>query len=267
LRPGKRQKILPPPAGSEKERLAALCREKGFRGLRERDLADLGYLSDEKLQALGEQLEAEGKVKILSFRPLFLISQESFNYLCEKMLAYLGQFHAKHPSMKGILLEKVKERFGIAEMVLRLALGTLEKSGKVRVTGQRLMLASAKVTLSAQEEKILQKLEDMCFKGEFQSVSLDEIRKGFHLSAERLDRLLALLAERKKVIQGPDGLIIHARWLDEIVEKVKAPGKKELTVGEFKAMTGLTRKYAIPLLQLLDQMGVTRRKGAIREIL
>jgi hypothetical protein len=40
-----------------------------------------------------------------------------------------------------------------------------------------------------------------------------------------------------------------------------------MTVSEFKSMTGLSRKYAIPLLELLDQMGITRRKGPGREIL
>jgi hypothetical protein len=40
-----------------------------------------------------------------------------------------------------------------------------------------------------------------------------------------------------------------------------------LTVGEFKDLTGLSRKFAIPLLELLDEMGVTRRRGATREIL
>jgi selenocysteine-specific elongation factor len=266
-RPRKREKVSLPPAGSEKDQLAALCREKGLRGLRERDVADLGYLSEERLQALSEQLEAEGKVKILSFSPLFLVSQESFDYFCEKMLAYLEQFHKRHPAMKGIPLEKIKERFGIAEMVLWLAVKTLEKAGKVRVARQRLMLAAHEVALSPQEEKILRKLEEMCYRGEFQSVSLSEVRREFRLSAERLDRLLAILAERRKIIQGPEGLFIHSRWLDETVDKVKGLGKKEMTVGDFKAITGLSRKYAIPLLELLDQMGVTRRKGSIREIL
>jgi len=55
--------------------------------------------------------------------------------------------------------------------------------------------------------------------------------------------------------------------LDEIISRIKKFGKRELTVADFKKMTGLSRKYAIPLLELLDQMGVTRRKGSLREIL
>lgn len=61
-------------------------------------------------------------------------------------------------------------------------------------------------------------------------------------------------------------LYVHSHWLDDIVGKVIALGKKELSVADFKALTWLSRKYAIPLLELLDQMGVTRRKGPTREI-
>jgi selenocysteine-specific elongation factor len=51
------------------------------------------------------------------------------------------------------------------------------------------------------------------------------------------------------------------------VTQLRALGKSEISIAEFKNLTGLTRKYAIPLLELLDQRGITRRKGSIREIL
>lgn len=263
----RKEKVVAPPVGGEKERLAAICRARGVRGVRERDLVDLSYVSEVKLGRLSEELEAEGRIKILSFSPLFLISQESFDYLCEKIAAYLEDFHKGHPSLKGAPVEKVKERFGVSQMVLLLAVKTLEKAGKVRTERGRLMLASHAETLSPQEEKILQRLEELYYRGEFRSVSLNEIRKEFRLSEGRLDRLVSILGERKKIIQGPEGLFIHSHWLDEVIGKVRALGKKEMTVGEFKQLTGLSRKYAIPLLELLDQMGVTRRKGATREIL
>lgn len=254
-------------SGSEKDMLAGLCREKGTKGLGKREIQELSALSEEQILRLSEKLEEEGKVKILSFSPLFLIAQESFDFLCERIFSFVEQFHERHPGQKGILLERIKKRFNLDEMLLMLAVKSLEKTGKVRQIGPRLALSSHDIQLSPQEEKILQKLEEMCFKGEFQSVSLGKIRREFRLSAERLERLLSLLTERQKIIPGPEGLYIHAHWLDEIIGKVRALGKKELTVAEFKALTGLSRKYAIPLLELLDQMGVTRRKGAMREIL
>ena len=254
-------------SGDEMDMLAALCRKRGTSGLHEREIVEFCDLSEERLLHWGEKLEEEGKVKILSFSPLHLIYRESFDHLGEKILAYLEQSHEKQPAQNGVLLERIKKRFGVSDKVLRLAVKTLEKAGKVRQAGQRLMLPSHEVALSAQEQKILQKLEEMCYRGEFKSVSLEEIRRQFRLSRDRLEKLLSLLTERKKVIQGPEGLFIHSLWLDDIVDRVRALEKKEMTVAEFKALTGLSRKYAIPLLELLDQMGVTRRRGSVREIL
>jgi selenocysteine-specific elongation factor len=254
-------------SGDEMDMLAALCRKKGTNGLHEREIMEFCELTEERLLHWSERLEAEGKVKILSFSPLHLISKESFDHLGEKVLAYLEQSQEKQPAQNGVLLERVKKRFSVSDKVLRLVVKTLEKAGKVRQAGQRLMLPSHEAALSAQEEKILQKLEEMCYRGELQSISLNEIRRQFRLSGERLEKLLSLLTERRKVIQGPEGLFIHSVWLDDVVGRVRAREKKEMTVAEFKALTGLSRKYAIPLLELLDQMGVTRRRGAVREIL
>jgi selenocysteine-specific elongation factor len=254
-------------SGGEGDMLDALCRKKGIRGLHERDILEFCELNEEGLLRLGEKLEEEGRVKILAFSPLFLISRPSFDYLGEKVLSYLETFHEKHPAQKGVLLEKIKKRFGVSEKILLLVIRTLEKGGKVRQSGTRLMLPTHQAALSPQEEKILKQLEEMSYRGEFQSLSLGEIRRRFRLSEERLERLLSVLTERKKVIQGPDGLFIHSHWLDEVVAQVRSLGKKELTVADFKALTGLSRKYAIPLLELLDEMKVTRRRGAWREIL
>jgi selenocysteine-specific elongation factor len=253
--------------GGEMDMLAALCRKKGTSGLHEREAGEFSGLSEEGLLQWAERLEAEGQVKILSFSPLHLISRERFDHLGEKILAYVEQFHERQPAQKGVLLEKVKTRFDVSDKVLRLAVRTLEKTGRLRLAGPRLMLPSHEAALSSQEEKILASLEDMCYRGEFQSVSLEEVRRRFRLSRERLEKLLSLLTERKKIIQGPEGLFIHARWLDDVIGRIRGLGKREMTVTEFKDLTGLSRKYAIPLLELLDQMGVTRRRGPVREIL
>ena len=265
--PRRREKSAVPPGASDKDKLAAVCRSQGVRGVRESDLAGLGYLTPERLLLLSEELEAEGAVKILSFSPLFLISKDSFDYLGEKLLAYLEEFHKRHPSIKGVTAERIKERFGISQAVLILAVKTLEKAGQVRTQRDRLMLSSHAEELSPQEEEVLKRLEDLYYRGEFRSVSLADIQSEFRLSEGRLDRLVGLLMERKKIFQGPEGLFIHSHWLDEVVAKIRASGKKELTVGEFKNLTGLSRKFAIPLLELLDQLGITRRKGSVRELL
>lgn len=253
--------------GNERSMILALCQEKGIQGLKERELRDFCCLSAASLQLLSQDLEERGKIRILSFSPLFLLSQESFHFICQKIISFLSQYHQKHPEERGVTSERIERRFALPRQILRLALKSLAHEGKIRELGNLVALSSFELALMPEEQKIMERLEEMCFKGKLCSVSLKDIRLKFHLSPRKLEKLLSFLIERKKVVQGREGFFLHSRWLDDVISNIRELGKRELTVSDFKKMTGLSRKYAIPLLELLDEMQVTRRKGPSREIL
>ena len=253
--------------GDEEQMLFALIKEKRIKGLKEREAINFSSLTERSLLRLTQELEQKGRIKILSFSPLFLISQESFDFLCQKILTFLVHFHNTHPEEPGVSMERVEKRFDLHSRILSLALKHLVRTGQIKALEDIFSLSDFMVVLTPEKEKILKDLEEMCFKGEFCTFSFEELQKHFRLSSKKLDSMLSLLIERKKIVQGKDGLILHSRWLDKIISRIKKSGKRELTVADFKEMTGLSRKYAIPLLELLDQMGVTRRKGSLREIL
>ena len=253
--------------GDEIEMLFALVQEKGLNGLKEREITAFSSLTKRVLQRVAQELEAEGKIRILSFAPLFLFSQDSLDFLGQTILRFLTQFHKRNPEQKGVSLERIKKRFELHPRILSLGLKHLSRAGQIKESEDKLALSEFMMTLTPEEEGILRELEDLCLKGEFRSLSFEDLRKRFRLSSKKLDKLLSFLIERKKIVQGKDGLILHSKWLDEIILRIEKSRKRELTVADFKELTGLTRKYAIPLLELLDQMGVTRRKGHTREIL
>jgi selenocysteine-specific elongation factor len=253
--------------GNEKEMLLAMAQFKGIHGVQEKEITRFGYHSRSSLLELSQELETEGQIRILEFSPLFFISQTGVAFLCENVLNFLEQFHEKYPGEAGPRREKIQKRFDVHSRILALALKYLTHDGQIKETGDHVALSSFEMTLLPEEEKILNRLENMYLKDKFQSVSLEDLQKSLRLSSKRLHKMLSLLTERKKIVLGRDGFILHSRWLDEIIREIRNSGKKELTVSEFKAMTGLTRKYAIPLLELLDQMRVTKRKGSTREIL
>lgn len=253
--------------GNEKEMLLALAQKNGPKGLWEGELTAFSSLSKEDLLPLCQELEADGKLKILSFSPLFVLSQQRFHFLCQKIISFLERFHQAHPGELGVSGEKIKKKFDLHSRVLTLALKNLSRGGMIKSFEDRIALPGFNMCLSPEEEKLLEEMEKMAFKGELQTVSLESLRKHFRLSSQKFHNLLSLLIERRKIVQGKDGFMLHSQWLDEIIMKIRNSGKKELSVSDFKKMTGLSRKYAIPLLELLDQRGVTKRKGATREIL
>lgn len=251
----------------EKDMILALAEEGGLKGLKGENLDVFCRLSRSRVEALARLLEEEGKARILAFSPLFLVSQGTLDFLRGRIVSFLTQYHKKHATQRGAPLEKIEKLFDAPRTVLVLALRLLAKEGRILEEGGIVRLPDFRIPLTAADEETLAALERMVLSGELGSVTQDDIQAEFKLTQGKLHTLLAVLAERKKIVEGLDGFILHSSWLDEIVRKVRGSGKRELTVADFKGMTGLSRKYSIPLLELLDSMGVTRRKGSIRDIL
>lgn len=267
IKPSRRKTLLARLELGEKDMVLAMTEFGGLQGLKGEDLEPLCRLSRTRVEQLARALEEEGQVRILGFQPLRLVSQASLDFLRGRIVTYLAQFHKGHPGQRGAPIEKLEARFEAPRNVLVLALRLLAKEGRAVEEAGVVRLPDFRIPLSASDEETLAALESMVLSGELGTVTLDTVREKLKLSPGKLQTLVSVLAERKKIVQDIDGFILHARWLEEIIRKIRTSGQRELTVAEFKAMTGLSRKYSIPLLELLDSMGVTRRKGSVRDIL
>jgi selenocysteine-specific elongation factor len=82
-----------------------------------------------------------------------------------------------------------------------------------------------------------------------------------------VEGLASYLVKKGALLRLPGGWIIAKEPVDGVVEKLRASGKQTLEVPEFKEMFGLTRRLAIPLLEYLDGIKVTRRVGDKRQII
>ena len=267
LKLSKRKALLARLSLGERDMILALAEEGGLKGLKGEDIAGFCRLPRSRVEALAHLLEEEGKARILEFSPLFLVSQDTLDFLRGRVVSFLTQFHKKHSSQRGAPLEKLEKRFDAPRTVLVLALRLLAKEGRIIEEAGIVRLPDFRIPLTAADEETVAALERMVLSGELGSVTMDDIQSQFKLTQGKLHMLLAVLAERKKIVEGLDGFILHSSWLDEIVLKIRGSGKRELTVADFKVMTGLSRKYSIPLLELLDSMGITKRKGSVRDIL
>ena len=98
--------------------------------------------------------------------------------------------------------------------------------------------------------------------------SVEEVFQGVALPREQARRLLALLTRQKKLVKVSETLFFHADSIEAIKRKLREYKKQEnhIDVPTFKKLAGVTRKYAIPLLEHLDRERVTRRAGEFRLI-
>jgi len=264
------QDILSKLVGDEHQMFLALAEEGGIRGLRQEQLEEFSRFSPAQLKKMALDLEKEGLLYILEFSPLLVLSYRSFLFLNQKMMSYIESYHQKRPAELGVPLKKIKDHFNLPRAVLLFSLNWLARQKKLYFDGEIVSLAGFATRLSAEEGQVQQAIEELLRQEKYSPSSIEQLARKFRLHPSRLHTLIDLLLQKKKIFQSQQGFILHADWLESLKSQLadlKRQGKKELTVGEFKKITGLTRKYAIPLLEFLDELGLTRRIGSKREIL
>lgn len=94
-----------------------------------------------------------------------------------------------------------------------------------------------------------------------------DLARSLEAKPQIVEGLLHYLQRRGKVVKLPSGLWLAAATIDRTIDDLRSTGWDEFSVGDFKDRYGLSRKWAIPVLEYLDAQKVTARKGDWRVLL
>lgn len=184
----------------------------------------------------------------------------------------LAEHHRAQPLSEGIPRDELRERV-LAKgnpAVFDRAIGGLEAAKKI-VVRDRVALATHRLALSPEEDRARQAIERAFRSGGLKPPEAATLATDAGVTPAVADRVMKLL-QRQKVLVRVDTLLFHDEALKELkaeVAKLKASGGQQarIDVATFKERFGVTRKFAIPLLEYLDRERVTRRIGDARVIL
>lgn len=96
---------------------------------------------------------------------------------------------------------------------------------------------------------------------------LEAIRE-LHISEKDARTFVTLLLRDKTLIKvAPDDVFMHHLSIDGLEKTIRELKGQNLDVGRLKQITGLSRKYTVPLLEYLDRQRITRRQGDTRIVL
>ena len=150
------------------------------------------------------------------------------------------------------------------------ALDDLVKAGIVTVSGDLVQRAGREIALSAEEAKAKELIEKEFERAGLTVPSFAAVLEKLPVESKRAQKILQILLREKVLIKVTDELIFHraaVAQLREMLVKYRKERGNKLPIPVFKELTGITRKYAIPLLEYLDRERVTRRVGDERVIL
>ncbi len=100
--------------------------------------------------------------------------------------------------------------------------------------------------------------------------ALNDVLAGLKVDRARAQKIVTLLLRDRVLVKLSDDLVFHRDALDQLRKLMaaeKAARSAKIDVARFKDLTGVSRKYAIPLLEYLDRERVTRRDGDERVVL
>jgi selenocysteine-specific elongation factor len=257
--------------GSIDEQLLAVINEAGLKTIELPELSARRGLVPGRVREQVIGLMKHGRVRLLTENPFVMVAAKAFNEAAEASAVMVERFHEANPLVPGIGREELKGRlFNDAPNLLFQAV--LDKL----VTDKRIVLAQdlihafgRRVTLKADEEKMRDQIADRFKSLGLQVPTPDDLISSLKLDRNTARKLIQLMLKENALVKISEDMLIHRAAMDKLIADIKALKSKNPKIGvsEFKDLAGVSRKFAIPLLEYLDRQRVTRRVGDERMIL
>jgi selenocysteine-specific elongation factor len=201
-----------------------------------------------------------------------LLSAKSFAEVRLKIAARVEKFHKENPLLPGISREDLRSSLGrrVRAETFRAALEELLTQQKLEASGEIVKRAGAAIQLDPEEARAKEQIEKAFATAGLAVPSVKEVLSKLPVESKRAEKILQILLRDKILLRVTPELIFHRDALAQLRDRLAAFKKtkgERLSVPVFKELTGISRKYAIPLLEHLDRERVTRRAGDERVIL
>ena len=193
------------------------------------------------------------------------------------MLSELDNFHKREPLARGMLRETLRDKV-FAHSMPELFVAVLEElvaSGRLVAEKETVRAAGHNLALTETESRLRQKLEEIYVGAGIEAPSIDDalIRAGVAASNKAQGRkVLQLLIDDGSILRINNEMFMHRQALQVLKSKLLGYASQHeperlIDVAAFKDLAGVSRKYAIPLLEYFDRERLTRRAGDKRLIL
>ena len=256
--------------GTREEILGALV-EAAPRGMTLPEIVARAGWIEVETRAVAEKLAAVKRVRILGSAPIVVAPAQAVTGGAAAIRKAVETFHRANPLLPGIPKQELRARAGRARVeMFEAALGDLVAARALVVAGDLVGQAGREIALSADESRAKELIER-----EFESAGLTvpgfaTVLAKLPVDAPRAQKILQILLREKVLVKVSSDLVYHRITLQRLRETLAKYRKEHgvrLPITVFKELTGITRKYAIPLLEYLDREQVTRRAGDERVIL
>ena len=184
------------------------------------------------------------------------------------IIGAVANFHQANPLVAGIGKEELRKRSQASSEVFATTLETLVREKRLEVAGEIVHLPGRGVVMKDEEAESKKVIEHAFASAGLKVPALKDVLAGLKVDRSRAQKIVTLLLREKALVKISEDLVFHRDALLDLRERLSSEKAKspKIDVARFKDLAGVSRKYAIPLLEYLDREHVTRRVGDERVI-
>jgi selenocysteine-specific elongation factor len=246
----------------------------GQSGLTFSRLLVLTNLASKALEKMLQSMGANGRIHLFDRDGRGYVAQATVEELQTKGRDFLQEFHRKEPLQQGVprgvltqsLAQSPARR--LPDKLTHFLVERMVKQGLVVVDQDLFHLPGHKVSLASDQAGLREQLLEAHTKAGLTPPNLKELLASLNLSLKEAEPVLRRLREEGTLVRVEQDMYFFVEALtalkEQIVEFFKS--SEEMAPADFKEITGLSRKYVIPLLEFLDREKVTVRVGDVRQL-
>lgn len=189
-----------------------------------------------------------------------LVSPAAFQQAGTALRSAIAEFHKHQPLLPGLNRAQTPVPAELLDALLA-------ADTAIVAEGEILRLATHKLALKQDEDAAAGRIEFLFRTGGLAVPAIPEVLKDSGIDAARARTLLQILLRKGTLVRVSADLIYHSDAIAQLRRILAERKGQRFGVAEFKEWTGVSRKYAIPLLEFLDRQRITRREGDRRLIL
>jgi selenocysteine-specific elongation factor len=244
--------------------------ESGYRGLAYADLKIMTSLHEKQLQQIVQNLLSKRSIIMADRENQTYIHSNSFDTFKSETTEYLSGFHHANPLKTGMSKEELKSKFPdvLSARLFNLMLNQMIKDNAVVSEDNSVRLASHKVSLRVDQADIRDKVLNAYRDNGLTPPYLKELKQTFKIEESLAKDVIALLMGQGLIVKAKEDLYFSADAVNDLQQKLVEflNNHGEISTPQFKEMTGISRKYLIPLIEYFDAQNVTIRIGDIRKL-
>lgn len=234
------------------------------------DIVTKSALSKEQVHAEIDALKSQGELLDCDIKgKTVYATKRIFDQFETELVETLESFHTSNPlklgPQKGEVLGRFKKRFPDALLSHFLKLATQTQVIESHDAGI-LSICGFEVQLTKKERFALNAMELALKQGRFNPPDRAALDKIAGLTEKVTGSLLQLLVDRGQLINLDGKIYFHISAIEEATTLVRGIFKEKegLTLSDFRVLLDTTRKYAMPLINYFDGIGITVRNGDVR---